>query len=388
MNMHSKTSINTQINSWSKTTLIALTVLLSACGSKETTDLAGLKAKQAELKTQAANINKELMSLEEMIAKLEGDSSANSVLVEAMPLVPATFKTYINVQGRVDAEESVSLSSEIPGTITKINVKAGDEVHKGQVLAETDSRAIQQQLAAMNTSLTLVNQMYDKQKNLWDQKIGTEMQFLQVKAMKEASESAVNAMQEQLRMTKIVSPIDGTVDGVDIKLGQLTAPGMPAIRVINFNNLKVKAELAESYATKVHKGDDVLIKFPDSNDTLTSKVSYAARAISAMNRTFGVEIILDNKKEYHPNQIAILAINDYTSSKPMMWVPLSFVQKDLSGQPFIMIAENGKAAKRNVTLGKQYDGKVELVDGVSATDNVIVKGFEGLNEGDGVKIKK
>ncbi len=381
MIMHSTNTYKTHINNWSKLTLLVVAVFLSSCGSKNTEDLAGLKAKQAELKTQLSEVTAK-------ISKLEGDSAGKFTLIEAAPLTPGIFKTYINVQGRVDAEESVSLSSEMPGTITKINVKAGDEVHKGQVLAETDSRAIQQQLAAMNTSLTLVNQMYDKQKNLWDQKIGTEMQFLQVKAMKEASESAVNAMNEQLRMTKIVSPIDGTVDGVDIKLGQLTAPGMPAIRVINFSNLKVKADLAESYASKVHKGDEVLIKFPDTNDTLSAKVTYAARAISAMNRTFGVEILLDSKKEYHPNQIAILNINDYTSSKPVMSVPLSYVQKDLSGSSFIMVAENGKAARRMVTLGRQYNGRVELTSGVSDADNVIISGFEGLNEGDGVKIKK
>lgn len=388
MIMYSTTPIKTHlppakegITNWSKLALLAFVMFLSSCGSKETEDLAGLKAKQAELKTQLAEISSK-------ITKLEGDSAGKFILIEAAPLVPATFKTYINVQGRVDAEESVSLSSEMPGTITKINVKVGDEVSKGQVLAETDSRAIQQQLAAMNTSLTLVKQMYEKQKNLWDEKIGTEMQFLQVKALKEGTESAVNAMNEQLRMTKIVSPIDGTVDGIDIKLGQLTAPGMPAIRVINFSNLKVKADLAESYAPKVHKGAEVLIKFPDSNDTLTAKVNYAARAISAMNRTFGVEINLDNKKEYHPNQIAILNINDYVSAKPMMSVPLSFVQKDLNGQTYIMVAENGKAARRSVTLGKQYNGKVELVEGVSATDNVITSGFEGLNEGDAIKIKK
>jgi membrane fusion protein, multidrug efflux system len=369
------------ITSWSKTTLIAVVVFLSSCGSKESEDLAGLKSKQAELKTQLAEVTAK-------INKLEGDSAGKFILIEAAPLSPETFKTYINVQGRIDAEESVSLSSEMPGTITKINVQVGDQVSKGQVLAETDSRAIQQQLAAMNTSLTLVKQMYEKQKNLWDEKIGTEMQFLQVKAMKEATESAVNAMNEQLRMTKIISPIDGTVDGVDIKLGQLTAPGIPAIRVINFSNLKVKADLAESYASKVHKGDEVLIKFPDTNDTLSAKVTYAARAISAMNRTFGVEILLDNKKEYHPNQIAILNINDYRSAKPMMSVPLSFVQKDVNGQSYIMVVENNKAAKKNVTLGKQYNGRVELVEGISATDSVITSGYEGLNEGDGVKIKK
>lgn len=359
---------------------VLTSILLVSCGEK-TKNLEELKQKQAELKTELATVAAE-------ISKLEGDSANKFVLVDAAPVTPQIFKTYINVQGRVDADENVSLSSEMPGTITKINVKAGDEVHKGEVLAETDARAIQQSLSDLQTNADLVNNLYEKQKSLWDQKIGTEVQFLQAKTQKESLEKKIGTLNEQLRMSKIISPIDGTVDAVDIKLGQLTAPGMPAIRVINFSNLKVKADLAESYASKVHKGDEVIIKFPDSNDTITSKISYSARAISALNRTFGVEIILDNKKDYHPNQIAILNINDYRSEKPVMAVALNYIQKDLKGQPFVIVADGEKAAKRNVTLGKEYNGVVEIKSGLSETDLLITSGYDGLNEGDKIKVKK
>lgn len=357
-------------------------LFLASCGGgDDSNNLEALKQKQAELKTELAN-------LATQISKLEGDSANKFVLVDAAPITPQFFKTYINVQGRVDADENVALSAEMPGTITKINVKAGDEVRKGEILAETDARAIQQSLSDLQTNADLVNQLYEKQKSLWDQKIGTEVQFLQAKTQKESMEKKMATLNEQLRMSKIISPIDGTVDAVDIKLGQLTAPGMPAIRVINFNNLKVKADLAESYASKVHKGDEVIIKFPDSNDTITSKVSYSARAISALNRTFGVEIILDNKKEFHPNQIAILNINDYKSEKPVMSVALNYIQKDLKGQAFVLVAEGNKAAKRNVTLGKEYNGTVEITSGLSETDLLITSGYDGLNEGDAIKVKK
>jgi membrane fusion protein (multidrug efflux system) len=357
-------------------------IIVSSCGGGgDKNSLEALKQKQAELKTELANISTQ-------ISKLEGDSANKFVLVDAAPVTPQIFKTYINVQGRVDADENVALSSEMPGTISKINVKTGDEVHKGQVLAETDARAIQQSISDLQTNADLVNQLYDKQKALWDQKIGTEVQFLQAKTQKESLEKKMGTLQEQLRMSKIISPIDGTVDAVDIKLGQLTAPGMPAIRVINFSNLKVKADLAESYASKVHKGDEVLIKFPDTNDTITSKVSYSARAISALNRTFNVEVLLDNKKDYHPNQIAILNINDYRSAKPTMAVALNYIQKDLKGQPFVLVAEGDKAAKRNVTLGKQYNGVVEITSGLNESDLLITSGYDGLNEGDAIKVRK
>lgn len=357
-------------------------LFLASCGGgDETNNLAALKQKQAELKTELAN-------LATQISKLEGDSANKFILVDAAPIVPQYFKTYINVQGRVDADENVALSAEMPGTITKIHVKAGDEVRKGDILAETDARAIQQSLSDLQTNAELVNQLYEKQKSLWDQKIGTEVQFLQAKTQKESMEKKILSLQEQLRMSKIISPIDGTVDAVDLKLGQLTAPGMPAIRVINFSNLKVKADLAESYASKVHKGDEVIIKFPDSNDTITSKISYSARAISPLHRTFGVEINLDSKKEFHPNQIAILNINDYKSEKPVMSVALNYIQKDLKGQAFVLVADGNKAAKRNITLGKEYNGTVEITSGLSETDLLITSGYDGLNEGDAIKVKK
>lgn len=361
--------------------IIASSFLLASCGANKTESVADLKSKQAELKTELAEISAK-------ISKLEGDSGKKFVLVEAAPISTSIFKTYINVQGRVDAEESVSLSSEMPGTITKINVKAGDEVSRGQVLAETDARALQQSISDLETNMELVNQLYNKQKALWDQKIGTEVQFLQAKTQKESMEKKMATLQEQVRMTKIISPINGTVDAVDIKLGQLTAPGMPAIRVINFNNLKVKADLAESYTAKVHKGDEVIVKFPDSNDSLTTKVSYSSRAISSLNRTFGVEILLDNKKEFHPNQIAIISINDYKSDKPVQSIPLNYVQKDVKGAYFILVAENNIAVKRFVTLGKEYNGVAEIKSGLSETDLVITSGYDGLNEGDALQIKK
>lgn len=360
---------------------IITAIVISSCGGENTDNLADLKKQQANLKTQLAEISTK-------ISKLEGDSNKKYVLIETSAIVPDFFKTYINVQGRVDAEESVSLSSQMPGTIIKINVKAGDEITKGQILAETDARVLYQSISDLQTSAELVNQLYDKQKSLWDQKIGTEIQYLQAKSQKESMEKKLSTLQEQVRMTKIISPIDGTIDAVDIKLGQLTAPGMPAIRVINFNNLKIKADLAESYASKVHKGDEVIIRFPDSNDTIKAKVSYASRSISPLNRTFGVEIDLDDQKEYHPNQIAIININDYVSKKPVISIPVNYVQKDLKGLYYVFVAANNVVEKKNVILGREYNGLTEVTEGLLATDLLITSGYDGLNEGDAVKIKE
>lgn len=362
--------------------VITLSLLMLACGSKDP------KAQLEKLRKQKSDLEAQIATLEETLAKSDtSKTEEKSLEVGVLALSNQIFKTYIEVQGRVDADESVSLSSEMPGTITKINVKAGDQVTKGQVLAETDARATQQQLAAYQVSLSLVSQMYEKQKSLWEQKIGTEMQYLQAKTAKEGLESSINAMQEQLRMSKITSPIDGTVDAINIKLGQAVAPGMPAISIVNFSKLKVKADVAESYTARVKNGNEVLIQFPDMKDSVIAKVDYASRAINATSRTFGVEVLLDNRKEYHPNMVAKLKINDYQSPKPLIVVPVKFIQKSSDGS-YVLIVENGLAVKRVVTLGREYNGMAEVLNGLNEGDQMITLGYDLVIEGDHVKFTK
>jgi membrane fusion protein (multidrug efflux system) len=359
-----------------------LAISIIACNS-------GGGDKQAELD----NLKKEEAEIKSKIAALEAELSANdttqkgiAVAVEQLKL--SVFKNYIDVQGRVDADENVALSTEIPGTITKINVKVGDEVHTGQVLAETDAKAINQQVSDLQTNMDLVNQIYEKQKNLWDQKIGTEVQFLQAKTNKESMEKKMGALQEQLRMTKIISPINGTVDAVDVKIGQAAAPGMPAIRVINYSNLKVKADVAETYASKIKKGSEVVVYFPDMNDSVISKVNFVARAINPASRTFLVEVLLDNKKEYHPNMVARLNVNDYMSAQPIIVIPVRTIQKDENNASFVYVADNGVAKKHIITLGKEYNGKVEVLAGLNENDLLVTLGYDVVNEGDAIAYKK
>lgn len=360
---------------------LALTLLVAACSAPDQ------KAELEKLKAERSAIESKIAALEEELAK--SDTTTKEVLTEVstFALQPEIFKTYIEVQGRVDADESVSLSTEMPGTITKVNVKVGDEVSKGQVLAETDVRAIQQQIADLQTSLDLATQVYDKQKSLWDQKIGTEIQFLQAKNTKESLERKMATMQEQIRMSKITSPINGTVDEINIKIGQAIAPGLPAINVINFSNLKVKADVAESYTARVKTGNEVLVLFPDMNDSIRSKIQYASRGINAMSRTFNVEVLLDNKKEYHPNMVAKLKINDYQSSAPKIVVPVKYIQKG-SNESFVMIAENGKAIKKLVKISREYSGMAEIADGLKAGDLLITGGYDLVNDGEKITVNK
>ena len=360
--------------------LASLVVIVESCGVPDK------KAELEKLRTEKAALETKITILEDELAKSD-TTKQKLVDVVAMPLVLKTFKTYIEVQGRIDADENVSLSTEMPGTITKINVKVGQEVSKGQVLAETDARTTQQQIADMQTNLELTTQVYQKQKNLWDQKIGTELQYLQAKTNKESLENKVNTMKEQIRMSKVISPINGTVDAVNIKVGQAVAPGIPAISVINFSNLKVKADVSESYANRIKMGNDVLVLFPDMHDSINTKVNYSSRAINNLTRTFSVEVLLDNKKEYHPNMVAKLKVNDYQSTTPKIVVPVKFIQKG-TNENFVLIAENGKVIKKMISISHEYNGLAEVSEGLKEGDLLITEGYDLINEGDNVNVKK
>lgn len=363
----------------SKTTIliVALTVIMAACGGGKGTNK---KAELDKLKKQKSELETKIATLEQELAKSDTTDGGKPTEVVSMALVPTVFKGYIEVQGRVDADESVSLSSEMPGTVTRIHVKVGDHVSKDQVLAETDVRAQLQSMADLQTNYELVKQVYEKQKALWDQKIGTEVAFLQAKTNKESTERKISTLQEQIRMSRIISPIDGTVDLVNLKIGQAVAPAQGVINVVNFSNLKVKADVAESYASRVHNGQEAIVFFPDIKDTVVSKVHYASRAINALTRTFAVEVSLDNKKEYHPNTVAKLRINDYQSAGPVIVVPVKFVQKGENGS-FVMVDEKGKAVKKEVTVGREYAGMAEIKSGLSAGDLMITEGYDLVNEG-------
>ncbi|MFI5164565.1 MAG: efflux RND transporter periplasmic adaptor subunit [Bacteroidia bacterium] len=304
-------------------------------------------------------------------------------MVGITALAPQIFNNYIDIQGKVDADENVSINAEMGGTVSKINVQLGDEVSAGQVLAELDAKVIQQGIAELQNSLDLATTMYNKQKNLWDQQIGTEVQYLSAKNQKESLEKRLSSLQQQLEMTKIKSPIKGIVDAIDIKLGQATMPGISAIRVVNLCTLKVKGEVAESYLAKVKKGNDVEIILPDMQDTLKTKISYAAKVISPLNRTFTVTVNLDCIKDYHPNMIAILKIVDYSNPKAFI-APVSTIQKTEDGD-FVFIAQNNKAQKTRVKTGRIYNGTAEILDGLKEGDKLITKGFQELNEGEEIK---
>jgi membrane fusion protein, multidrug efflux system len=365
------------------TSIVMVTLFMAACGGAKP------DAKKAELETlnkQMAELKTKITALEKEIGATDTTKKVNAKFVGIADLQTEVFKTFIDVQGKVDADENVLLNSQIPGVVTAIYVKPGQTVSAGTVLAETDNKAMLAGLAAMQTNLDLLTSLYEKQKALWDQKIGTEVQYLQSKAQKEGLEKQMAATQASLKMTRVVSPISGTVDAVDLKIGAYSSPGLPVgIRVVNFSKLKVKSDVAEGYISKIKVGDEVDVELPDANVSLKAKVAYAARAINPMTRTFNVEAMLPANNNLRPNMVAKMKVNDYTSTSPVFVVPVSYVQKDEMNNAFMMLAENSKATKRMVKTGKSYNGKIEVLDGLKAGEKYITEGYESLEDGDLLK---
>ena len=341
-----------------------------------------LKKEQAELKEKIAQLELELS---------EGDSltEAKSKNVGITEMSASTFNHYIEVQAKVEGDEDVVISAESMGSITSLFVKAGDRVSKGQILAQTDDRIIKQGIAELQAHLELSNQIFNKQKNLWDQKIGSEVQFLQAKANKESMEMKMAGLQEQWELTKIKSPINGTVDQIDIKVGETVAPGMPAFRVVNLNSLKVTAEVAEAFISKVNKGNEVLIYFPDQDKEIKSKLNYSGQAINLLNRTFNVEVRLDPKDgNFNPNMVAVLKIVDYSAPKAYA-VPVGSIQKSSDGEfVYVAVSNDGKtvAHRKKVSSGMTYNGLAEITSGLTEGDKVITFGYQNIIDGDLIRM--
>lgn len=365
--------------------LTTLTIVLYACGSGS-----DKHAELEKLKKEQATLKEKITALEAEIA--QSDTSKNdekSKLVAIKEMKPETFKHYIEIQAKVDGDEDVIVSPESMGNITSLQVQAGDRVVKGQLLATIDDRMIRQGVAEAQTQLDLATQVFNRQKNLWDQKIGSEIQFLQAKTNKEALEKRVASLQEQLEMTRIKSPINGTVDQVDIKIGQAVAPGMPAFRVVNLNALKVTGEVAESFISKVNRGNETIISIPDMGKEISTKLDYAGRAINTLNRTFNVEVRLSPKDgELHPNMVAVMKIVDYSAASTFV-VPIAAIQKSSDGEyVFVAVQEGGRlvAKRKKVSAGMIYNGMIEVREGLAEGDQVVTAGFQSIIEGDPIRL--
>lgn len=357
-------------------------LLIAACGGGPAKDPA---AELASLKDQKAQLEAKISELEKQVAPTGAEKKVKVVAVSQINTEP--FRHYIDLQGKVDAEESVTATAKMPGALKRVYVRNGDVVRQGQLLAEVDDAVMLKSLAELEGQLKVAEDIYNRQKGLWDQKIGTEVQFIQAKNGKESLERSITTLKEQWGMTKIYAPTSGTVDMVLLKQGQAIAPGMPLCSILNLSKLKIVGEVTEVYAAKVRKGDRVLVMFPDLDKEISTTVTYVSKTINPMTRTFMVECALPGGGDYRANQIAVMKIIDYQNPNAIS-IPVNLIQTAEDGD-YVMVADKtgekaGVAKKVSIKQGSNYNGQVEVLSGLKKGDLVISTGFQDVNHGEAI----
>jgi len=375
--------------------LSALTVLV-ACGGKDNS-VAGKKAQLEQLKKEALALNANIATLEKELAAQGAGATQQAVVVTIAPVVAQDFNHFIEIQGKVESE---SVSFVTPraggGQVKAVFVKRGDRVKKGQILLQLDNSLIKQSVAAATQNIetvkaqaALAKSVYEKQKNLWEQNIGSEIQLLTAKTNAEALGSQLKAAMEQLGMAKdqlayttVRSDVDGVAEEVNIKVGEIFM-GAGQLKIVNTDRLKLTSQVPENYAGKIKVGTDVSLIFPDLDKTMDTKLTVVGNVIDPLSRSFFVEAKLPVNKDFRPNQLAQVKIKDYTK-KNAISIPINIVQNDDKGK-FVYVAatENGKlvARKRPVTIGEFYANSIEILSGINAGEQVVTEGYQSLFDG-------
>ena len=337
-------------------------------------------------------LNEKKTALQADIAKIEGalatlDVKKEEALVSVLTVKDTVFNHYLDIQGNVNTKENILVQPEFSGTLTSLTVKAGDRVSKGQILGRVDDSGMSSQLASAQNQYSLAKTTFERQKNLWDKKIGSEIQYLQAQTQMVSAQKAVAQINAQLAKTVIHAPFSGTIDEVFAEKGQVVAPSVTGLlRIVNLGNMYVSTSIPETYIGKLKLGDLVDVYLTSLGKTYKGKVRQVGNYINPNNRTFGIEVSVPNPDNLlRPNQVAKLKITDYTS-KDAIVVPTNVIQEDGKGDHYVYVVEgsNGKtgtAKKVVVTVGKSSDNVTEILSGLSANDIIVTEGVNTISEG-------
>jgi len=378
--------------------IAALALVVISCGSSKkeekgkTTDL---KVKLEQLKKQKENLDAEIRTVEADLAKTDSNNNNKAALVAVAPVTQQDFVHFIELQGKVDAENSVVVMPRgtmgSPSQVREVHVKKGDFVKKGQLLLKLDDAVMLEQMSGLKTQLAYAENIYNRQKNLWDQGIGTEVQLITAKNNVDALNKQIAALRETWGTSFIYAPISGIADEVNIKPGEnfsgyaTTSNGaLPQVRLINGAVMKVITEVPENYVSKVKKGSAVEIVVPDLNNTIIkSSISLIGLSINPTSRGFTTEAKVPSSSGLKINQIATVRIKDYSSPNAIS-VPVNLVQTDESGKYVFVAVKEGevlKARKKTVNVGEVYNGIAEIKMGLTPTDQVITEGYQNVYDG-------
>jgi len=364
-----------------------LSLSIFSCANKENSNIDQLiTSKNVKgLQERKATLQAEITKIEDALATL--DIKKEEALVEVSTVKDTLFNHYLEVQGNVDTKENILVQPEFSGTLTSLTVTAGQRVTKGQILGKIDDGGMSQQLASLENQYALAKTTYERQKNLWDKKIGSEIQFLQAQTQMVAAQKGVAQMKAQLAKTVVIAPFSGTIDEVFVEKGQVVAPSaLGLIRIVNLGNMFVSTSVPETYIGKLKVGTEVDVYLTSLGKTYKGKVRQVGNFINPNNRSFGIEVSVPNPDNMlRPNQVAKLKIIDYTNNKAIV-VPTNVVQEDGEGNKFIYTVEgsNGKtgtAKKVKVTPGKSSNNVTEILSGLTAEDIIVTDGVNSISEG-------
>lgn len=371
-------------------TALFLALVLSACGGTDANSPESLQTKLQELKAQRSQLDAEIRTVEGQLSTLTaGSRQTKRVLVEALKPSRQDFAHFVKIQGRVESELSLNVAPQASGRYTRILVKKGQMVKAGEVLAEVDASILKTQLAELRSQISLAEVTYSKQKSLWDQGIGTEIQYLQAKTNFQLLQDRLATLNEQLALYRVTAPVSGVIDEVIPREGELANPAMPLCRLVNNSKLRAVADIPESYQATVRVGDPVRLTFPDLNLEMEAKVTALGNQIDAVNRTFSVEVSLPANNALRNNMLVFMELRDYFVPKALV-IPVNIVQAGENNQRTVYaIAGQGDqiTARRTVVeLGKVQGGLVEVLAGLKENDLVVTTGFQNLTDGQAVQL--
>ena len=366
--------------------MTAVVALLAACGNNDnkSTETLIKAGNVAAMKEKRSALQTEIGQLSEAIAKL--DTVKELALVSVATVKDTVFNHYVEIQGSVDTKENLIIYPQYQGTLLTLNVTAGQKVSKGQVIGKIDDGGLSQQVAQLETQAALAKTTFERQKRLWDQKIGSEIQYLQAQTNMVSQQKAVQQLKAQLARTVITAPISGVVDDIITERGEVVTPGQGIVRIVNLGNMYVKTSVPEAYVGKLKIGTPVTVTLPSINKTYMGKVRQVANNINPSNRSFNIEVSVPNTDNLlRPNQVAQLKIVDYTNSKALV-LPTNVVQEDAKGQKYVYVVtdvkgQSGIAKKALVKPGQNSSNYTEILSGVSAGETVVSEGASTLSEG-------
>ncbi|HEA29447.1 MAG TPA: efflux RND transporter periplasmic adaptor subunit [Leeuwenhoekiella sp.] len=380
--------------------ILLLSSVLLSCGGRtesvdqviEEGDLSELKAKKTEIDQRQGELKEQADRLSAAIAKK--DKRTRAALVTVKKLQDSTFKHYIEVQGNVETDKNIIIYPEFSGILTEIYVKDGQRVRKGQRLARIDDGGLSSEVSRQKAQTALAKTTYERQKRLWDQKIGSEMAFLEAKTNYEASQAATDQLSSQVGKTIITAPFSGVVDDIIADQGEVVSPGQTQVlRLVNLEDMYVNASVPEAFLGKVQEGTSVIIELGSLGKDYQGTIRQVGNFISPDNRTFDVKVGIPNPDSaIKPNLIATVKINDFTAENAVT-IPENIIQQNAQGNSIVYVYEpktdsTGVAKQVKVIQGYTYNDKVQITSGLNAGQSLIVEGARSLRDGQEVAIQR